>query len=392
MRAILLLGVSTLLGVLPLACAETEGAAPSRAPDDAGVDALEGTDGGDGGDAGPTETDGGCSDCAWFPASCSKGALCTVSVDALDPRTVLFAFDVHGDEVTAVGSYGSVVDFTSGSWRRSGVGTPDTLRGIARLGGDVWAASSVEGVFIREASGGATGWTEHQAGGPTYFYWNNLPVTDLFSEPTGTWVWATTATSCAPLYSSEGVGLVRLRRQPDWLELETVIQNRPPMSTCLTMNALDGAGGTLWVAGDKGVLYKVTDLEASPPVVTLERSETSRSLLGVWAEPTGHVFVVGKDGTVQHRPPGGVFAPLGEGVPPVAYHAVRGTSATDVWIAGEDATVMHYDGQRWTRVPIAGLGDRRPTLRAIAAIAPDRVWVAGDNVLLGLAREDGSRP
>ncbi|OJY29870.1 MAG: hypothetical protein BGO98_49590 [Myxococcales bacterium 68-20] len=392
MRAILLLGVSTLLGVLPLACAETEGADPSRATDDAGVDALEGTDGGDGGDADPTETDGGCSDCAWFPGSCSKGALCTVSVDALDPRTVLFAFDVHGDEVTAVGSYGSVVDYTSGSWRRSGVGSPDTLRGIARLGGDVWAASSVEGVFIREASGGATGWTEHQAGGPTYFFWNNLPVTALFSEPAGTWVWATTATSCAPLYSSEGVGLVRLRRQPDWLELETIIQNRPPMSTCLTMNALDGAGGTLWVAGDKGVLYKVTDPEASPPVVTLERSETSRSLLGVWAEPTGHVFVVGKDGTVQHRPPGGVFAPLGEGVPPVAYHAVRGTSASDVWIAGEDATVMHYDGQRWTRVPIAGLGDRRPTLRAIAAIAPDRVWVAGDNVLLGLAREDGSRP
>ena len=72
MRAILLLGVSTLLGVLPLACAETDGAAPSRAPDDAGVDALEGIDGGDGGDAGATETDGGCSDCAWFPASCSK--------------------------------------------------------------------------------------------------------------------------------------------------------------------------------------------------------------------------------------------------------------------------------------------------------------------------------
>ncbi len=53
---------------------------------------------------------------------------------------------------------------------------------------------------------------------------------------------------------------------------------------------------------------------------------------------------------------------------------------------------MHWDGQHWTRVAIAGVGDKRPTLRAIAAVAADRVWVAGDNVLLGLAKEDGRAP
>lgn len=391
MRAVLLLGVSTVFAALALACSDTDEGPPEHRPsEDAGVDEPT-SDAGDG-DDGAAPPDAECSDCAWFPAECSKGALCAVGVDALDPRTALFAFDVEGEEITAVGTFGSIVERSSGSWRRSDVGAPDGLRGVTTLGGETWVAGSLEGVFVREAKGDGRVWSGYRPG-PDYFG-RNWAITGLFSEPAGTWVWASTATTCAPLSGSDGVGLVRLRkRDSEWLDFEPVVQHQPPMSICITMHALDGAGGTLWVAGEKGVLYKVTDLEASPPVVTPEDSGTTRTLLGVWAEATGHVFAVGKEGTVQHRPPGGVFAPLGgEDVPPVDYHAVHGTSANDVWIAGEDATVMHYDGQRWTRVPIAGLEERRPTLRAIAAIAPDRVWVAGDNVLLGLAKEDGRTP
>ncbi len=392
MKEVLLLGAGSLFAALALfACSDSGGDSGAPPSDDAGVDAIDDARG----DVRTPleEADAACSECAWFPESCSKGALCAATVEALDPRVVLFALDVHDEEVTAVGTYGSVVERSAGAWRRVTVGSPDPLRGIARLGGEAWAAASVGGVFVRQAGQGNTAWTGHRPG-PDY-YGRNMAVTGLFAEPAGTWVWASTATTCAPSSGSDGVGLVRLRKQADdsgWLDLQTVIQHQEPMSLCITMNALDGSGGALWVAGEKGVLYEVTELEASPPTVTPVSSGTTSSLLGVWAEATGHVFAVGKDGTVQHRPPGGAFASLGEGVPRVAYHAVRGTSATDVWIAGEDATVMHYDGKRWTRVPIAGLGDRRPTLRAIAAIAPDRIWVAGDNVLLGLAREDGSAP
>ncbi|MBX3215729.1 MAG: hypothetical protein KF850_27070 [Labilithrix sp.] len=392
MRAVHLLASGALLAAASLsACSDGDPGRAEPGAHDAGTDALD-PDAGDG-DGAVGSTDGGCPDCEWFPASCQKGALCSVAVDGLDPRTVLFAFGVHGGEVTAVGTYGSVVERSSGSWRRGGVGAPDALRGVTTQAGEVWTAGSVEGVFIRDGSQGQASWSEHRPGGPDYWSVRNWAVTGLFSEPAGTWVWAATATTCSPASGNDGVSLVRLRRQPEWLELEKIIQYEPPMSGCITMNALDGAGGgTLWAAGDKGVVYKVTDLEATPPVVTPEESGTTRSLLGVWAEATGNVFLVGKEGTVQRRAPGGAFAPADDGVLPVDFHAVRGTSPADVWIAGEDATVMHYDGQRWTRVPIAGLGDRRPTLRAIAAVAPDRVWVAGDDVLLGLAREDGRAP
>ncbi|AKV00248.1 hypothetical protein AKJ09_06911 [Labilithrix luteola] len=389
MRTIPILGASSLLAALALAC--SEGGSTSETTDErqvveAGVDADGIADGGTAEDA------DACASCEWFPPACSRGALCTVNVDALDPRTVLFALGVHDGNLTAVGTYGSIIDNISGSWRRSGVGEVDALRGIATVGGDLWVAGSVEAMFIRETSAGKTAWTEHRPGGPDYYSTWNWAVNGLFSEPAGTWVWAATATTCSPSTASDGVGLVRLRRQPEWLELEKIIQQGGLMSPCITMNALDGAGGTLWVAGDRGVVHKVTDLEATSPVVTPENSGTMRTLLGVWAEATGHVFAVGKEGTVLHRAPGGSFVSIGEGVPPVAYHAVRGTSPSDVWIAGDEGTVMHFDGQHWSRVPIAGVGNSRPTLRAIAAIAPDRVWVAGDNVLLGLAREDGRAP
>lgn len=391
MKALPSIVASSLLTALAFACADnsdTDGAptenAAIPAPDSGAV-----SDGA--ADGAVSEPGPDCSDCAWFPSTCTKGSLCNVSVDAFDPRTILFGFDVHGEDVTAVGTYGSVVSLASGAWKGTTIGIPEALHGVTTHDGSVWAAGSVKSIFIRETNGGQTTWNEQTPGGSNVPY-RNWPVNALFSEPSGTWVWAATGTTCAPQAGTDGVGLVRMRLQPDWLELQTIIQFQEPMSLCISMNALDGSGGALWVGGEKGVLYQITNLEAETPTAMPVDSGTTSTLLGAWAEPSGHVFVVGKDGTVRHRAPGGEFVALEEGVPKVAYHAVRGTSANDVWIAGEDSTVMHWDGQHWTRVAIAGVGDKRPTLRAIAAIASDRVWIGGDNVLLGLAKEDGRAP
>lgn len=392
MKTFHLLAASSLLTALAFACADNS-ETDTGPTDNAAIPPADSGVSGDGSvDGGENQPDADCSDCAWFPTSCTKGSLCNVTVAAFDPRAILFGFDIHGEDVTAVGSYGSVVTLGSGAWTRSNIGTPDALHGVTTHDGSLWVAGSINSVFVRETSGGQTVWTEHAPGGPNYWQPRNWPVNALFSEPTGTWVWAATGTTCAPQAGTDGVGLVRVRKQPDWLELQTIIQFQAPMSQCISMNALDGTSGALWVAGEKGMLYQTTNLEGDTPTPTPVDSGTTSTLLGVWAEPSGHVFVVGKDGTVLHRAPGGAFAALGEGVPKVAYHAVRGTSANDVWIAGEDATVMHWDGQHWARVAIAGVGDKRPTLRAIAAVASDRVWVAGDNVLLGLAKEDGRAP
>ena len=56
----------------------------------------------------------------------------------------------------------------------------------------------------------------------------------------------------------------------------------------------------------------------------------------------------------------------------------------DVWVAGNAGVVLHYDGQTWSRVKIAGLGARRPDLFALWSPAPGRIWVGGYGIVLAL--------
>jgi photosystem II stability/assembly factor-like uncharacterized protein len=65
-------------------------------------------------------------------------------------------------------------------------------------------------------------------------------------------------------------------------------------------------------------------------------------------------------------------------------HAVWGTSSSDVWVVGDGACVLHWDGTTWSRVKVTGLGERRPDLFAVWAPGPGHVWVGGDGVLLSL--------
>jgi len=61
------------------------------------------------------------------------------------------------------------------------------------------------------------------------------------------------------------------------------------------------------------------------------------------------------------------------------------TGRNDAWAVGRQAdeswnwspVAKHWDGTRWSDVPLAGTGGRPAQLDAVAATAPDDVWVAG---------------
>jgi hypothetical protein len=67
------------------------------------------------------------------------------------------------------------------------------------------------------------------------------------------------------------------------------------------------------------------------------------------------------------------------------WYAVHGCSARDVWIAGHDGQLVHFDGSAWTPVQS---GTTRPLL-AVWCRGPDDLWVAGDRGLL--RHHDGQR-
>jgi hypothetical protein len=64
---------------------------------------------------------------------------------------------------------------------------------------------------------------------------------------------------------------------------------------------------------------------------------------------------------------------------------LHGTFSTDVWAAGHDALVLHFDGQRWNRVPVPGEIDEWAVLSGVRAIQPGLVYVCetGGAILTG---------
>jgi hypothetical protein len=55
-------------------------------------------------------------------------------------------------------------------------------------------------------------------------------------------------------------------------------------------------------------------------------------------------------------------------------NALFGFSSTDVWAAGEDGLILHFDGQQWARVASGTTVDLNTTWGA----SPSDVWFAGD--------------
>ena len=69
-----------------------------------------------------------------------------------------------------------------------------------------------------------------------------------------------------------------------------------------------------------------------------------------------------------------------------AFFSVHGTSASDVWVAGSadasgtgEPTLLHYDGDHWTRRDLSALGLGGTDLWWVHAIAPNDVWAAGES-------------
>lgn len=60
--------------------------------------------------------------------------------------------------------------------------------------------------------------------------------------------------------------------------------------------------------------------------------------------------------------------PTGDG-----WRTVAGSSPSDVWVGGFDATVLHFDGTRWSLVPTG-----RTFIGSIWSFSPTDVWIVGD--------------
>jgi hypothetical protein len=153
------------------------------------------------------------------------------------------------------------------------------------------------------------------------------------------------------------------------------------------MTSIHGASrNDAWAVGYRGAAVHITDADGDYPTMTAFNTQTFDALFGVWTSPESETWAVGANGTIRRHSNGDPSLwEIITGVPTTKdLHDVGGSSASDVWAVGDDAVVLHYDGTRWSRLEIAGLGERRPNLSAVWVPEPGHVWIGGQGILLSL--------
>lgn len=110
------------------------------------------------------------------------------------------------------------------------------------------------------------------------------------------------------------------------VHFDGVTWQREPSPTAAELRALHGAGGRIWAVGDAVLRYEN----------------------GGWSFESE-----------LETPP---------------LHAVFALAEDDVWVAGEESALRHFDGERWSSFDAAGSIE---TFTALWGSAPDDVWAGG---------------
>ncbi len=345
---------------------------------------------------------------------CLADALCPVGPfqpgapgGALDLRTRINRIRGRGPhDVWAVGALGASAHFDGTRWSTSDTGATETFTGLWFRDAGTVAFASLSSAYARGADlepgdGGvpsADGWLRTEPQFPSEFLGGTQIVTSTWGTPGAEWMWGTILgdqyTEVRSLGSGVFVpnpfyGLFRARVAPGTRTIE-VAAVVPPKACrilgCVVMTSIHGSSpDDLWAVGLKGAAFRVTHAQSDSPELVPFNTQTWAMLEGVWVASATDAWAVGAAGTIRHYTGGSFTWDVVDDVPATEnLHAVWGTSSSDVWVVGDDATILHYDGKTWSRVPVMGLGARRPDLFAVWTSAPGRVWVGGDGVILAL--------
>jgi hypothetical protein len=133
-----------------------------------------------------------------------------------------------------------------------------------------------------------------------------------------------------------------------------------------TTSKLRGVWGAsssdVWATGLSGTILHFDGTAWSPVTVT------SSEIDGVWGSSSSDVWFVGQ-GTVLHFDGASFSSTSFTG----SLLSVSGTGPSDVWIAGENAGVRHFNGSAWALV---NTGAGTNSYFAVLAIASTDVWLA----------------
>jgi hypothetical protein len=138
-------------------------------------------------------------------------------------------------------------------------------------------------------------------------------------------------------------------------------------------------------------LFTAEVFEPPPPIIDVPCDDgwswtevdvpDDRGIASVWSAGDGAIWFAGGGGAVLRHQDG---AWTDHSVVSGDLMAIHGSSANDIWVVGRGGFAARWDGETWTEIET----DTREILVGVWAIAPDQVWMIGDE---GVRMFDGSR-
>lgn len=255
--------------------------------------------------------------------------------------------DVAGpraDDLTAVGSSGSIAHWNGLSWTRLSMGSTEIMQAV-------WAASPTE-VWI-SGSGSGNGGHLIRWDGKTF-----MP----FEAPARTVYQAIWGSSASAVWAVGYEGGIARWDGTHW--------SAEPKVTTSTLYAIAGSGPTqVWASADKGVLlrYDGTAWTARPSL------DSSSVALGLWLAGASDGWAVGTSGTkgMLWRFDGSSWSawPKQFDQP---FNVVWGSGPKDVWAGGDKGLLAHFDGTEWVQATSPSTAD----IYVIKGSGPADVWLS----------------
>lgn len=325
-------------------------------------------------------------------------------------------------EVWAVGAQGTLRRFSGGAWQDfSGVTSDDLTAVSGRDARDVWTVGA-RGALLR--FGGAAWKVERSAGGgPLFATWGNQDpnspseLKELWAVGAGVLRWPSGGVgapdpNAMPWYGVWGNSAIDLFTVSDdsifnfdgqtW----TRVLRLGSAATVPLFAAVAGSSRDVFVAGLGGLLLHLAGERFVPffPELSTQhlsavsgsaaddvyavgyggavlrwngaawralRAPTALVLNSVWSDGGGVSYAVGSSGLIL-RIQGEAVQQVASGLTMVDLRAVHGSAPDDVWAVGRSATILHFDGQRWSLVargPGADLNAVWASGRALAFLA-----------------------
>ncbi|MBN9165547.1 MAG: hypothetical protein BGO98_19715 [Myxococcales bacterium 68-20] len=327
---------------------------------------------------------------------CSPSKLCTVPSAAVEKDVKLTSvWGSSKSDVWAVGSAGTVLHYDGAKWEKADLAGPTPEAGSSYTLRSVWLERP-DDVWIADGHGirHTTGWK-----GPSATEWSFLSFPTDQCTPTsvrgigGTvWVgrglyrgwcpwqlgrfegWSAADPHTVPAIgaANASIAIAMPRSDEAWASFSW----RPPMSEVghrvLRLSVASGDGG----ASDA----------ATPAWQTEEYdSRTQRAMPAVWGDEHA-VWLAGDGGTLRRLARADMQTKRFEIVPgPVSADLkdLFGFGANDIWAVGDEGTVIHWDGTRWTKLSTPfDDADDKPNLVAVWGSSPEDVWIVGDGTML----------